>query len=99
MVEPLLSGASEDESSARDLEYVRDLGLIARDDPLRIANPICAEYAQRYLAEFEYRFNRRFNLPDIIPGLACVALRTPPMSKRLLELRLARVSPPYSPWG
>ena len=26
VVEPLLSGASDDESSARDLEYVRDLG-------------------------------------------------------------------------
>ena len=30
VVEPLLSGASEDESSTPDLEYVRDLGLIAR---------------------------------------------------------------------
>ena len=27
------------------------------------------KYAQRYLAEFEYRFNRRFDLPDIIPRL------------------------------
>ena len=25
------------------------------------------KYAQRYLSEFEYRFNRRFDLPDIIP--------------------------------
>ena len=24
-------------------------------------------YAQRYLSEFEYRFIRRFDLPDIIP--------------------------------
>ena len=28
-----------------------------------------SKYAQRYLAEFEYRFNRRFDLPDIIPRL------------------------------
>ena len=27
------------------------------------------KYAQRYLSEFEYRFNRRFDLPDIIPRL------------------------------
>ena len=33
------------------------------------------KYAQRYLAEFEYRFNRRFDLPDIIPRLLYVALR------------------------
>ena len=47
------------------------------------------KYAQRYLAEFEYRFNRRFDLPDIIPRLVYVALRTPPMPERLLKLNLA----------
>ena len=49
VVEPLLSGASVDESSIRDLEYVRDLGLIAGDDPPRIANPIYAEVVPREL--------------------------------------------------
>ena len=47
------------------------------------------KYAQRYLSEFEYRFNRRFDLPDIIPRLVYVALRTPPMPEKLLKLRLA----------
>ena len=37
------------------------------------------KYAQRYLAEFEYRFNPRFDLPEIIPRLVYVALRTPPI--------------------
>ena len=49
VVEPLLSGGDEREFSARDLEYVRDLGLIARDDPLRIANPVYAEVVPREL--------------------------------------------------
>ena len=49
VVEPLLAGASEDESSIRDIEYVRDLGLIALDDPPRIANPIYAEVVPREL--------------------------------------------------
>ena len=35
------------------------------------------------------RFNRRFDLPEIIPRLVYVALRTPPMPERLLKLRLA----------
>ena len=35
------------------------------------------------------RFNRRFDLPDIIPRLVYVALRTPSMPERLLKLRLA----------
>ena len=47
------------------------------------------EYAQRYLSGFECRFNRRFDLPDIIPGFAYVALRTPPIPERLLESGLA----------
>ena len=37
------------------------------------------------------RFNRRFDLPDIIPRLVYVALRTPPMPERLLKLRSLRV--------
>ena len=49
VVEPLLSGAGERDFSAHDLEYVRDLGLIARDNPLRIANPIYAEVVPREL--------------------------------------------------
>ena len=49
VVEPLLSGGDENESSARDLEYVRDLGLIAQRRPLRIANPIYAEVIPREL--------------------------------------------------
>ena len=49
VVEPLLSGGDERPFSARDVEYVRDLGLIARDPPLRIANPVYAEVVPREL--------------------------------------------------
>ena len=49
VVEPMLSGASQPSSTARDLEYVRDLGLVAMDPPPRIANPIYAEVVPREL--------------------------------------------------
>ena len=49
IVEPLLSGAEERHFTDRDLEYVRDLGLVAQDRPLRIANPIYAEVIPREL--------------------------------------------------
>ncbi|MCY4487683.1 MAG: AAA-like domain-containing protein [Deltaproteobacteria bacterium] len=49
VVGPLLSGGDEREFSARDIEYVRDLGLIASDGLLRIANPIYAEVVPREL--------------------------------------------------
>ncbi|MCK2094616.1 MULTISPECIES: IS1595 family transposase [Pseudomonadota] len=44
------------------------------------------KHAPRYLAEFEYRFNRRFNLGTMIERFSYVALRTPPMPYRLLRL-------------
>lgn len=40
----------------------------------------------RYLAEFEYRFNRRYDLAALIPCFLVVALRTSPMPYRLLKL-------------
>ena len=49
VVEPLLSGVPERHYSARDLEYARDLGLVALDTPVRIANPIYAEVVPREL--------------------------------------------------
>ena len=42
VVAPMLSGAAGRGSYAerdRDVEYARDLGLLARDDAKRIANP------------------------------------------------------------
>jgi len=44
------------------------------------------KHAPRYLAEFQYRFNRRYNLADIPTRLAYVSLRTAPMPERLLRL-------------
>ena len=48
VVEPLLGGADGAHSEA-DADYVRDLGLVARDPPLRVANPIYAEVLPRVL--------------------------------------------------
>ena len=45
-----------------------------------------AKHVPRYLAEFEYRFNRRYRLETMIARLAYVSLRTPPMPYRLLKL-------------
>ena len=49
VVEPLLSGGEVRHFADRDLEYVRDLGLVAQDLPYRIANPIYAEVVPREL--------------------------------------------------
>ena len=49
VIEPMLSGASGRDISTHDYEYVRDLGLIAQGDEIRIANPIYAEVIPREL--------------------------------------------------
>ena len=43
------------------------------------------KHAQRYLSEFQYRFNRRYDLTTIMTRLAYVSLRTPPMPEWLLR--------------
>ena len=50
VIEPMLSGADRHAFTDRDIAYVRDLGLVARDAPLRVANAIYAEVLPRELA-------------------------------------------------
>lgn len=50
---------------------------------------ISGKYAQRYLADFQYRFNRRFKLEEMLPRFFYVALRTTPMPQRLIKIGLA----------
>lgn len=47
---------------------------------------INSKHLPRYLAEFCYRFNRRFNLKDMMPRFLCVAMKTPPMNGKLLKM-------------
>ena len=44
-----------------------------------------AKYAHRYLAEFQYRFNRRFNMRTIFERLARVASGSPPMNRSVIR--------------
>ena len=46
---PMLAGSEDWDYSVRDLEYVRDLGLVALEGEVRIANPIYAEVVPREL--------------------------------------------------
>ena len=50
------------------------------------------KHLPRYLAEFCYRHNRRFQLEELLPRFAYVAVRTPPMPGRLLKFMGNQVS-------
>lgn len=47
---------------------------------------ISSKHVPRYLAEFEYRFNRRYDLAAMIPRLCSAGVKTTPMPYRLLKL-------------
>ena len=47
---------------------------------------ISSKHVPRYLAEFEYRFNRRYDLAAMMPRLIWAGVRTPPMPYSLLKL-------------
>ena len=70
IIEPVLAGTMEGGGAGYndDIEYLRDLGLIAPDNPVRVANPIYREVIVRVLAaELEPRITaepRSFLLPD-----------------------------------
>ncbi len=70
VLEPLLAGGfgGADATYNDDVAYVRDLGLVALDKPLRIANPIYREVIVRVLAspaeEQTTAEPRSFVLPD-----------------------------------
>ncbi len=49
VVLPMLAGSDQWDYSLRDLEYVRDLGLVAREGVVRMANPIYSEVIPREL--------------------------------------------------
>ena len=68
MVEPILSGDYGDAITDDDLEYARDLGLVALDDPIRIANPIYAEVVPRVVASRAQRAMHEPTAPYVREG-------------------------------
>ena len=47
---------------------------------------VARRYVFRYLAEFQYRFNRRFDLPEMLDRLACAATRAAPKPYKSLKI-------------
>jgi len=47
---------------------------------------ISQKHVPRYLAEFCYRFNRRFRMESMIPSLACAAINSKPLPQHQLKL-------------
>lgn len=82
----LVTGGGPESVSREEFMWVNTMiGNVKRaiDGTYHSINP---KHLPRYLAEFCYRFNRRFQLDNMLPRLAYVAVRTPPMPGRFLKL-------------
>lgn len=82
----VVTGGGPSSAKTPELQWVNTLLGNVKRSIHGTYHAIRPKHLPRYLAEFSYRFNRRFNLAEMLPRLAYVALRTPPMPYRLLKL-------------
>jgi transposase-like protein len=47
---------------------------------------VAKRYVPRYFAEFQYRFNRRYDLPEMLDRLGAIASKAPPRPRKLLKI-------------
>ena len=67
--EPMVTGGGKAAVERLEFRWVNTIPGNIKNALRGTYHAVRPKYAQRYLAEFEYRFNRRFDLPDIIPRL------------------------------
>ena len=65
--EPMVTGGGKAAVERPEFRWVNTILGNIKNALCGTYHAVRPKYAQRYLAEFEYRFNRRFDLPDIIP--------------------------------
>ncbi len=88
--EPIVTGGGPASAQRPEFHWVNTLLGNVKRAINGTYHSVSAKHLPRYLAEFSYRFNRRYRLEEMVPRLAYVALRTPPMPERLLTLAEAQ---------
>ena len=88
--EPVITGGGPASVSEEALAWVNTMIGNVKKSIHGTYHAIGHKHLPRYLAEFCYRFNRRFDLKAMLPRLGYIAVRTPPMPERLLKLAEVR---------
>ncbi len=83
---PVVTGGGPDSVTMDAFAWVNTLIGNVKNAVHGTYHAIAPKHLPRYPAEFCYRFNRRFDLNTLLPRLAYMAVRTPPMPGRLLKL-------------
>ncbi len=80
----LVVGNSRDTNKTAAFDWVNTILGNLKTALAGTFHKLSAHHLQRHLATFQYRFNRRYRLKEMLPRLVWGALRTPPMPRRLL---------------
>lgn len=83
---PLVTGGGRSSAKNPTFKWVNTVLGNVKNAITGTYHAVSKKHVPRYLAEFEYRFNRRYDLPTMIERLAFVAVGTPPMPYRLLTM-------------
>ncbi len=82
----IITGGGAHSVTLEQFTWVNTMIANVKTAIIGVYHAIQHKHLPRYLAEFCYRFNRRFQLDRLLPHLAFVALRTHPLPYRLLIL-------------
>jgi len=82
----IVTGGGPSCVSLREFTWVNTMIGNVKNAITGVYHAIDHKHLPRYLAEYCYRFNRRFDLTALLPRFCYVALRTPPMPARLLSM-------------
>ncbi len=82
----IVTGGGYQSVTKKEFAWVNTMIGNVKNAKIDIYHAIYPKHFPRYLAEFCYRYNRRFQLENMIPRFAYVAVRTVSMPGRLLKL-------------
>lgn len=86
----IITGGGPDSVEIKEFKWVNTMLGNVKNAIRGSYHAISKKHIPRYLAEFCYRFNRRFQLREMVRRLAYVALQTPPLPTRILKLAESR---------
>ncbi len=84
--EPIVTGGGPESVTLESFTWVNTAISNVKRAINGVYHAINPKHLPRYLAEFCYRFNRRFKLEDMLPRFLYVSVRTPPMPEKLLKM-------------
>lgn len=84
--EPLVTGGIKGRQRRKAFIWVDTMLGNVKNAMQGTYHAIRAKHLPRYLAEFTYRFNRRFDLAGMVDSLGAAAVLTPPMPYRFVKL-------------